>query len=151
VFSEAWVLDLRNLGLLHSTRASSAASPACSTFFKGFSAGFTSVTTRLAPRTTVSAVFFSLHFWVFFCILGLCFSCCWLRFGCLSWVLGRVCSGLLGAFFVFLGWVFFGDFYYSWVLGFIRVLLLFGCLLGAFTVLGFGVQEGFGCCWVFRF
>jgi hypothetical protein len=32
--------------------------------------------------------------------------------------------------------VFFGGFFCSWVLGFIRVLLLFGCLLGAFTVLG---------------
>jgi hypothetical protein len=30
------------------------------------------------------------------------------------------------------------------VLGFIRVLLLFGCLMGAFTVLGFGALEGFG-------
>jgi len=84
----------------------------------------------------VKFFFFPAFLGFLFCILGLFFCCCWLGFGCLSWVLGRVCSGLLGAFFVFLGWVFFGGFYSSWVLGFIKVLLLFGCLLGAFTVLG---------------
>jgi hypothetical protein len=64
-------------------------------------------------------------------------------------VLGRVCEGLLGAFFFFFFfWVgcFSGAFAVVEFLGFIRVLLLFGCLLGAFTVLGFGVHEGFGCC-----
>jgi hypothetical protein len=30
-------------------------------------------------------------------------------------------------------------------------LLLFGCLMGAFTVLGFGALEGLGCCWVLGF
>jgi hypothetical protein len=50
-------------------------------------------------------------------------------------------------------WVgcFFGGFFCSWVLGFIRVLLLFGCLMGACTVLGFGALEGIGCCWVLGF
>jgi hypothetical protein len=32
-----------------------------------------------------------------------------------------------------------------------RVLGVVGCLLGAFSVLEFGVFEGFGCCWMFRF
>jgi hypothetical protein len=45
-------------------------------------------------------------------------------------------------FFFFCGMGFFGGFFCSWVLGFIRVLLLFGCLMGAFTVLGFGIYEG---------
>jgi hypothetical protein len=51
--------------------------------------------------------------------------------------------------------VFFGGFFCSWVLGFIRVLLLFGCLMGVCTVLGFGALEGFwgflGSCWVLHF
>jgi hypothetical protein len=50
----------------------------------------------------------------------------------------------LRVFFLCVGWVFFEGFFCSWVLGFIRVLLLFGCLMGAFTVLGFGALEGFG-------
>jgi hypothetical protein len=56
----------------------------------------------------------------------------------------RVCWGLFFFFFFFFGLgVFRGG---LMLLFFIRVLLLFGCLLGAFTVLGFGVHEGFGCC-----
>jgi hypothetical protein len=55
----------------------------------------------------------------------------------------RVCWGL---FFFFWVGCFSGAFAVVEFLGFIRVLLLFGCLLGAFTVLGFGVHEGFGCC-----
>jgi hypothetical protein len=56
----------------------------------------------------------------------------------------------LRVFFLCVGWVFFEGFFCSWVLGFIRVLLLFGCLMGAFTVLGFGALEGFGCFGVYE-
>jgi hypothetical protein len=56
--------------------------------------------------------------WGYFCFLG----CCWLGFGCLSWVLGRVCWGLL---------------MFIWV----------GCFLGAFIYLDFGFLESFIVVW----
>jgi hypothetical protein len=58
----------------------------------------------------------------------------------------RVCWGLFFFFFFFWGGGFWGAFGGVVFLGLMRGLLLFGCLLGAFTVLGFGVHEGFGCC-----
>jgi len=58
-----------------------------------------------------------------------------------AWVHAPQCLGVF--FFFFSGLGFFGSFFCSCVLGFIRVLLLFGCLMGAFTVLGFGGSRGF--------
>jgi hypothetical protein len=102
------VLDLRSLGLLHCARASPAASPTRFAIFKGVPGSFKSEPARVAPRATVYAVSF-LFFSFFPCIFGFSFVF-WACFSAavgsglgVYWVLGRVCSGFLGAFFVFLG------------------------------------------------
>jgi hypothetical protein len=75
--------------------------------------------------------------WGCFCFLGLFFGCCWLEFGCLFWVLERVCLGLLGLFLFIWVVCFFGAFYCIWALGFLRALLLFECFFGGFYCFGF--------------
>jgi hypothetical protein len=119
--------------------------------FQGFSGGFHVAPARVVPRATVSAVFFffTLHFWVLFLYFGVVF---WL-------LLARVWVSLLGfgeGLFGFVGvFCFFGGFYCSWVssrfcccLGVYWGLLLFW-VLGFMRVLGVvGCLDFRGSCWV---
>jgi hypothetical protein len=108
VFSEARVLDLRSLGLLHRACASPAASPEHSAIFKGFPTGFTLAPTHMVPRATISAVsfFFLTGIYGFSIVFWACFSAAvgsglgvslrfWGGFVCVCWGLFLFFWGLL--------------------------------------------------------